>query len=113
MPEQGTPTTQADELSQAATRLERALEAFQRVLRANRPPRTPGGEVFEALREWRSEQARAKQLPPYIIATDAVLRAIEGARPTDIAQLQAIRGVGANKAATYGAEILEVVAKTA
>lgn len=98
------------DLAQATANLESALQEFRSAL-PPRPLRGPETPVFAALRIWRTEQARAKGLPPYIIATDAALRAIDAARPADLAQLGAVRGVGANKAATYGAEILEVVAR--
>ena len=90
--------------------LEATLRNAQRLLQPNLPPRTPGTPLFEELRKWRSEQARAKQMPPYIIATDAALHAIEKARPKDLNELGGIRGVGASKAIQYGAEILQIVA---
>ncbi|MEA3190756.1 MAG: ATP-dependent helicase RecQ [Thermoplasmata archaeon] len=109
MPPDGIPKP---DLAQATANLETALAAFKDALRAS-GVRAGGGPVFEALRRWRSEQARAKQLPPYVIATDAVLRAIEEARPASLDELRAVRGVGATKAETYGADILAVVAKEA
>lgn len=108
MPADGTPKP---DLAQAMTQLEASLQAFKDALRASGI--RPGGPLFEALRKWRSDQARARQLPPYVIATDAVLRAIEDARPASLEELKAIRGVGAGKADTYGADILAVVAKEA
>ena len=107
MPESGHDTPN---LAQATTNLENALQDFKRALRpvAHAGAATP---VFSALRVWRTQQARTKGLPPYIIATDAVLRAIEAARPTDLGQLQAVRGISPAKVASYGNEILEVVAK--
>lgn len=113
MPEQGIPTPA---LAQAVTDLEAAVQKASSVLKtlqAALPPPSPDGPVFAALRRWRTEQARSRQLPPYVIASDAVLRAIEQTRPKDVQELGAIRGVGPGKAATYGNEILDVVAKAA
>lgn len=111
MPEDG--ASNKPDLAQAITQLENAIDDFKRALRADPAARGAEGPVFAALRKWRTEQARAKQLPPYVIASDAVLRAIEEAKPGDLTQLQAIRGIGAAKAATYGADILQVVASVA
>jgi superfamily II DNA helicase RecQ len=78
--------------------------------KAQGPP-DPPDPVFEALRKWRTERARAKAVPPYIIATDSVLRAIAQARPQDAAALQAIRGIGPAKASEYGPDLLRIVAE--
>ncbi len=106
MPDPGASTP---DLAQATTDLETALATFQRALRTNALPRA-GGPLFAALRQWRTQEARTQQVPPYIIASDAVLRAIEQARPAELGQLQAVRGIGASKAERYGAGILAVVA---
>lgn len=108
MPEQGTP-----DLTQATRTLETALADFQAAFKASGVLQATSGPVFRALRQWRTEQARAKAVPPYVIATDAALHAIEAAKPQDLAALGAVRGVGPTKAATYGAEILKVVATAA
>ncbi len=94
-------------LAQATADLVRALTQFQNALANDESAAT--GPVFEALRKWRTEQARAKQVPPYIIASDAVLRAIEQARPADLMGLRSIRGIGPAKAELYGDGILAVL----
>lgn len=109
MPSQGIPNT--PDLATATTNLENALQEFQQAFRAADLPHADG-PVFAALRAWRTEQARAKGLPPYIIATDAMLRAIEKAQPTDLEELAAVKGVGSNRATTYGEAILAVIAGT-
>ncbi|MGA0567427.1 DNA helicase RecQ [Rathayibacter sp. KR2-224] len=66
--------------------------------------------LFEALRAWRAEQARAQGVPAYIVFGDATLRGIASARPGTLDELAQISGVGAKKLETYGAGLLEVVA---
>jgi superfamily II DNA helicase RecQ len=104
MPEQG------NELMLATRDLETALQRFQEALRASGVLQATGGAVFNALRQWRAEMARSKQVPPYIVATDAVLRSIEAARPKSMEELRAVRGIGENKVNLYGEQILSIVA---
>jgi superfamily II DNA helicase RecQ len=61
---------------------------------------------FTALRAWRTTVARAKMIPPYIIATDAVLLGCASVNPSSKADLATVRGMGAAKIETYGDEIL-------
>ncbi|WP_124109077.1 DNA helicase RecQ [Kocuria rhizophila] len=66
-------------------------------------------ETFEALREWRTSVAKEKQIPPYMVFSDATLVAIVEAAPESTAQLSGISGVGAKKLAEYGDAVLEVL----
>lgn len=61
---------------------------------------------FHALRAWRATEARRRQVPPYVVATDAVLLLIAAANPATLEALGQVRNVSASKAATYGAAIL-------
>ena len=66
-------------------------------------------EMFEALREWRTSVAKEKQIPPYMVFSDATLVGIVEAAPASTAQLSGISGVGAKKLAEYGDAVLEVL----
>lgn len=66
--------------------------------------------LFEALRGWRLEEARARGVPPYVIFHDRTLAAIAAERPASLDALRAIGGVGEKKAERFGAAVLEVVA---
>jgi ATP-dependent DNA helicase RecQ len=66
--------------------------------------------LFEALRAWRAEQARTQGVPAYIVFGDATLRAIAGARPATLGDLDGITGIGAKKREAYGEALLGVVA---
>ncbi len=61
---------------------------------------------FEALREWRRQEARTQSLPPYVIFHDSVLREIASRNPADVAELGTIKGVGASKLDRYGDKVL-------
>ena len=89
-------------------------------VRAARPARTRGGSaaelpaadapVFERLRAWRAAVAKERQLPAYVIFHDATLRAIAATRPTTLAELGTISGVGQTKLATFGQQVLDTLA---
>ena len=66
-------------------------------------------EVFEALRQWRTSIAKEKQIPPYMVFSDATLVGIVEARPSSITALGTVSGVGAKKLAEYGEAVLEVL----
>lgn len=66
--------------------------------------------AFEALRGWRGGTAKEQGVPAYVIFHDATLREIATLRPATTAELGTINGVGENKLAKYGAQILEVLA---
>ncbi|MEP6481878.1 MAG: RQC domain-containing protein, partial [Rhodoglobus sp.] len=65
--------------------------------------------LFEALRSWRAEQAREQGVPAYIVFGDATLRGIAVTKPTSLAELGTISGVGEKKLEQYGDGLLEVV----
>ncbi len=69
-----------------------------------------GGPIFEALRHWRTAEAKTQSVPPYVIFHDSVLREIAASRPGSKSALGAIRGVGASKLERYGAAVLSIVA---
>jgi DNA helicase-2/ATP-dependent DNA helicase PcrA len=66
----------------------------------------PDDPAFAALREWRAVRARADRMPAYVIAHDSTLAAIAEARPTTLAQLRRVKGMGPTKLERYGTEIL-------
>ena len=70
-----------------------------------------GGDLFERLRAWRLEKARALAMPPYVIFWDQTLQAIVAARPQSLAELEAVRGVGQTKTEQYGEEVLAIIAQ--
>ena len=65
---------------------------------------------FAALKAWRSEVARAHNLPPYVVFHDATLAEMAQRRPASLDELAEISGVGARKLDAYGSEILRLLA---
>ena len=68
-----------------------------------------GDPLFEALRTCRRDLAAEAQVPPYVIFHDATLREMAAARPTTLADMARISGVGARKLEAYGAAFLSIV----
>ena len=66
--------------------------------------------VFEALRAWRGELARAASVPAYVIAHDRTLAAVAAAVPRTREELLAVPGLGEVKVSRYGDQLLELVA---
>jgi DNA helicase-2/ATP-dependent DNA helicase PcrA len=74
---------------------------------AERLPDTP---VMAALREWRTARARADAVPAFVVAHDTTLKAIADARPTSLAALARVKGMGPMKLDRYGADIIAAIA---
>ncbi len=68
-----------------------------------------GASLFDALRLWRSSEAKGQGVPPYVIFHDATLREIAAVRPGSLDDLGQVKGVGASKLGRYGAGVLEVI----
>jgi ATP-dependent DNA helicase RecQ len=66
--------------------------------------------IFERLRAWRAATAKEQGVPAYVIFHDATLREIATALPTSLAALGRVNGVGENKLAKYGDQVLETLA---
>ncbi|MEU8364451.1 DNA helicase RecQ [Nonomuraea sp. NPDC048882] len=65
--------------------------------------------VFERLRSWRGATAKEQGVPAYVIFHDATLREIATRMPTTLAELSQVNGVGENKLAKYGDQVLKVL----
>src|SRR5215472_15316023 len=67
--------------------------------------------LWEALRAWRLEEARRQELPPYVIFHDSTLIEVALRRPTSVAALASIPGVGTTKLDRYGKSLIDLVAR--
>ncbi|WCN79847.1 DNA helicase RecQ [Micromonospora sp. LH3U1] len=65
--------------------------------------------LFERLRAWRAATAKEQGVPAYVIFHDATLRQIASDAPGTLADLSRVSGVGENKLAKYGEQILTVL----
>jgi ATP-dependent DNA helicase RecQ len=83
--------------------------------RGDLAPRT-GGEsrpndagLQTDLRAWRSEIARKRGVPAYVVLHDATIDGIAASRPTTLNELRNIPGIGDKKLEHYGDELIALV----
>jgi len=69
-------------------------------------------DLFERLRELRTALARERNVPPYVIFSDASLRDMARLRPASEAEFLRVHGVGEKKLADLGEAFLECIAGT-
>jgi ATP-dependent DNA helicase RecQ len=67
-------------------------------------------EVLGRLKRWRTEEARRRSLPPYVIFHDRTLAAVAAARPRGLDELARVKGLGPAKLAAYGEDLLRLLA---
>jgi ATP-dependent DNA helicase RecQ len=65
--------------------------------------------LLGTLRAWRSEVARKRGVPAYVVLHDATIDGIAASRPTTPEQLRDIPGIGDKKLERYGRELLALV----
>jgi ATP-dependent DNA helicase RecQ len=92
---------------------ERRTSRSDRKLKAGGAELDPVARVlWESLRAWRLEEARRQELPPYVIFHDSTLTEVARRRPSSLAALAEIPGVGRSKLERYGGAVIAVVAKS-
>ncbi len=68
-------------------------------------------ELYSILKGLRKDVARRAGIPPYLVFLDPTLEAMSTFYPISIEELQTVPGVGSGKAARYGKEFTEVIAR--
>ena len=87
----------------------------RRRTRKDKTPEIPGGiptTLLARLRAWRTETARERNVPAYIIFNDATLHEIALTRPTSLAALRHISGIGDRKLEAYGETLMTLINET-
>ena len=67
-------------------------------------------DLFERLRAVRLQIARERGVPPYVIFHDTTLRELARIKPTSLAALQQVYGIGARKAEQLGEVFVDEIA---
>jgi ATP-dependent DNA helicase RecQ len=65
--------------------------------------------LFARLRQLRRTLAAERGVPAYVVLDDRALRALARHRPTTMAELRTIRGIGEKRAADWGERLLEAL----
>lgn len=67
-------------------------------------------KVLEALKIWRTDLATEQHVPPYVIADNKALDAVATKLPKSESELLSVAGFGPKRVATYGKDILAIIA---
>jgi DNA helicase-2/ATP-dependent DNA helicase PcrA len=70
----------------------------------------PDDPTYVALKEWRLKRSKADEIPAYVVFHNSTLAEIASRRPTTIAELASVPGVGPAKLERYGRELLDALA---
>nr|WP_137677214.1 DNA helicase RecQ [Parerythrobacter lutipelagi] len=77
--------------------------------RRDATPNPVGDPLFDALRELRRDLAQEGKVPPYVICHDATLREMARFKPSSLAEMSNLSGIGTKKLEAYGDAFLAVI----
>ena len=93
-------------------RARRAVDLLrEEAARDARPRVGDDAELFEGLRALRRDLAAEREVPPYIICSDATLRGLCRKRPSTREELLDVTGIGEKKADAFGEVFLQAIAE--
>jgi len=101
---------QAEEDQPASSLKKPSRERAASVVVPRAAPADP--QLFERLRQLRTELAEEEDVAPFVIFHDKTLKAIASHKPATPAALLEVPGIGELKAERYGRRVLEVVNET-
>jgi len=78
--------------------------------RPKRREAEPDDPTYVALKEWRLKRSKRDDVPAYVVFHNSTLAEIAARRPTTIAELASVPGIGPAKLERYGADVLEALA---
>lgn len=91
-----------------SARARRAVDLLREEAALDARPRVgDDAELFESLRELRTDFARERGWAPYMVCSDAALRGMCRRRPHSLEELLDVPGIGEKKAADFGRAFLE------
>ncbi|MCB9492084.1 MAG: RecQ family ATP-dependent DNA helicase [Dehalococcoidia bacterium] len=73
------------------------------------PEVRPDDPLFQALRAWRSERAKAEGLPAYTVFSDRTLRELVTVKPRNVHALLGVWGLGESRVERFGPELVRVI----
>ena len=88
------------------------LQSPTKVRRAPGPILEADVGLYNVLKAWRLEQARADKVPAFVVFNDRTLEELSSVRPSTVVELLAIGGIGPAKVDRYGDQILAIIEQT-
>ncbi|HET9040000.1 MAG TPA: ATP-dependent DNA helicase RecQ [Gemmatimonadales bacterium] len=76
------------------------------------PLTDPDPALLARLKTWRTEEARRKGMPPYVIFHDRTLAEVAASRPRDLEGLRQVPGIGPAKLSAYGEALLALLSES-
>ncbi len=67
--------------------------------------------LFKRLKVWRAQMAAEKDVPVFVIFHDKTLKQIASLKPKDNTELLRVEGIGKQKLADYGGDILRIISE--
>ncbi|HLA35713.1 MAG TPA: DNA helicase RecQ [Rhodocyclaceae bacterium] len=77
--------------------------------RLDTPVNPADAPLFDRLRAWRAEEARAQNVPAFVIMHDRTLHELAARRPTSLAELLNVPGIGQSKMERYGQALIQLL----
>ena len=93
----------------ARSRHPRQIAARRSCARVRRRGQAANPALHAALRAWRSEVARQRGVPAYVVLHDSTIDGIAAVAPATLDQLRGIAGIGDKKLEHYGDELIALV----
>lgn len=89
--------------------VERKSSAKQKKEKGKLSSSGPDQQLFEVLRQLRRQLADERNVPPYIVFSDATLQELVRIKPKTLAQMRSIYGIGDNKLQQYGRLFMDAI----
>jgi superfamily II DNA helicase RecQ len=102
-------TAYAAEPAQRILKKKRAASKTKSKLRTPHQTPSPNIHLEEALRKWRTGQAKRLGVPAFRIMSDKVLIGIAATQPRTAAELLSIPGIGIASVEKYGAQLYRIL----
>ena len=91
---------------------DRTAEESAEAKKTNGPVTVVNTNVFDALKEWRSQEASEAKVPAYVVMYDRTLAELANSLPERISELDGIHGLGPVKIEKYGQALLDVIRRS-
>jgi ATP-dependent exoDNAse (exonuclease V) alpha subunit len=100
-------------LREASEEMGQKTADFTEETAQNEPQTAPNPALLTALKQWRTRQAVAEKIPPYMVFHDTTLAELAARQPQTTQALLAVKGVGKMKLDKYATDLLHVLATPA